>query len=119
MGSYIAIALFSPLLGFTISGLFGRFLPKNVTGIIASLSVFVSFVCSIMLFNHLHNGGDAVKLETFNWIAAGNISIDFSFLADKLSVWMMMIITGVGFLIHIYSYIYLKMEHIHNMVLNS
>jgi NADH-quinone oxidoreductase subunit L len=103
MGSYIAIALFSPLLGFTISGLFGRFLPKNVTGIIASLSVFVSFVCSIMLFNHLHNGGDAVKLEMFNWIAAGNISIDFSFLADRLSVWMMMIITGVGFLIHIYS----------------
>lgn len=103
MGTYIAIALFSPLLGFAISGLFGRFLPKNITGAIASLSVLVSFICSILLFNHLYNGGEAVKVNFFNWIAAGNISIDFSFLADRLSVWMMLIITGVGFLIHIYS----------------
>ena len=63
----------------------------------------VSFFCSIFLFNHLYNGGEAVKLNLYNWIAAGNISIDFSFLADRLSVWMMLIITGVGFLIHIYS----------------
>lgn len=103
MGTYIAIALFSPLLGFAVSGLFGRFLPKNITGAIASLSVLVSFICSVLLFNHLYNGGEAVKVNFFNWIAAGNINIDFSFLADRLSVWMMLIITGVGFLIHIYS----------------
>ena len=103
MGNYIALAIFTPLLGFAISGLLGRFMSKSVTGIISSLSVLVSFVCSIVLFNHLSSGGEAVKLDLYNWIAAGNISIDFSFLADRLSVWMMLIVTGVGFLIHIYS----------------
>ena len=103
MGNYIALAIFTPLLGFVVSGLLGRFMSKNITGIISSTSVLVSFVCSIILFNHLSNGGDSVKLDLYNWISAGNISIDFSFLADRLSVWMMLIITGVGFLIHIYS----------------
>ncbi len=103
MENYIAIALFSPLLGFVISGLLGRFMSKNSTGIISSLSVLVSFICSVLLFTHFYDGGAAVKITLFNWIAAGNISIDFSFLADQLSVWMMLIITGVGFLIHIYS----------------
>lgn len=103
MDSYIAIALFSPLLGFVISGLLGRFMPKNLTGIISSLTVLVSFICSILLFTHFYDGGAAVKITLFNWIAAGNISIDFSFLADQLSVWMMLIVTGVGFLIHVYS----------------
>jgi NADH-quinone oxidoreductase subunit L len=103
MGIYIAIAIFTPLVGFVISGLFGKNLPKNITGGLASLSVLISFVCSIVLFRHLYNGGEAIHLNLFNWITAGNISIDFSFLADRLSVWMMLIITGVGFLIHIYS----------------
>jgi len=103
MGIYIAIALFSPLIGFAITGLFGRFLPKNITGIIGSTSVLISFICAIVLFNHFNGGGEPIKLMLSNWISAGNINIDFSFLADSLSVWMMMIITGVGFLIHIYS----------------
>jgi len=103
MESYIAIALFSPLIGFTLSGIFGRFLPKNITGAIASFSVLISFICSVVLFNHLFNEGKPVSVNLYNWIAAGSISIDFSFLADRLSVWMMLIITGVGFLIHIYS----------------
>jgi NADH-quinone oxidoreductase subunit L len=103
MGIYIAIALLSPVFGFALSGLLGRTLPKNVIGMLASVSVLISFVCSILLFNHLYHNDTPVKLTMFNWMAAGNISIDFSFLADRLSVWMMMIITGVGFLIHIYS----------------
>ena len=108
MENYIALAIFIPLLGFVISGLLGRFMSKNITGIISSLSVLVSFVCSVILFNHLSNGGESVKLDMYNWIAAGNISIDFSFLADRLSVWMMLIVTGVGFLIHIYSIGYMQ-----------
>jgi NADH-quinone oxidoreductase subunit L len=103
MGNYISAAIFLPLIGFIITGSFGRFLPKNITGLIATLAVFVSFICSILLFNHLNHGGEAVKLTLFNWITAGNVNIDFSFLADKLSVWMMLIITGVGSLIHLYS----------------
>ncbi len=110
MGIYILIALFAPLLGFIFSGICGRFLPKNITGLISSSSVLVSFVCSIILFNHLLHGDEAIKVNLYNWISTGNISIDFSFLADNLSVWMMLIITGIGFLIHIYSIGYMKQD---------
>ncbi len=110
MDIYISIALFAPLIGFGISGLLGRFLPKNITGLISSASVLLSFCCSIRLFTHLLNGGEALKLNLYNWISAGSISIDFSFLADNLSVWMMLIITGIGFLIHIYSIGYMKQD---------
>lgn len=103
MENLISTAIFLPLAGFLISGLGAKFLSKNILGFISSITILGSLVCSIMLFNHLYNGGNAVTLNLFNWINAGNISIDFSFLADNLSVWMMMIITGVGFLIHIYS----------------
>lgn len=103
MENLINITIFLPLAGFLISGLGAKFISKNILGFISSITILGSFVCSIMLFYHLHNGGNAVTLNMFNWINAGNISIDFSFLADNLSVWMMMIITGVGFLIHIYS----------------
>jgi NADH-quinone oxidoreductase subunit L len=102
MGSLISIALLSPVIGFAITGLFGRNLPKMVCGAIASIAVLISFVCAILLFNQVSSGA-AVELNAFNWIAAGNINVDFSFLADRLSVWMMLIITGVGFLIHLYS----------------
>jgi len=103
MEIYIAIALLSPVIGFALSGLLGRSLPKNIIGILASTSVLISFICSLLLFNYLYQNGAPIKFTFFNWMAVGNISIDFSFLADRLSVWMMMIITGVGFLIHIYS----------------
>lgn len=109
MENLILTAIFLPLAGFAISGLGGKFLSKTILGTISSLTIFGSFICSAMLFSHLHSGGEAITSNLFNWIKAGDVSIDFSFLADNLSVWMMMIITGVGFLIHVYS-----MGYMHN-----
>ncbi|MCC6721518.1 MAG: NADH-quinone oxidoreductase subunit L [Bacteroidia bacterium] len=110
MEIYIPLVIFLPLVGFIISGLGARFLPKNILGILSSSTILGSFVCSLLLFRHIYNGGNVVYLNMFNWINAGNVSIDFSFLADNLSVWMMMIITGVGFLIHIYSIGYMHSD---------
>jgi NADH-quinone oxidoreductase subunit L len=93
-----------PFLGFLINGLGRNTLSKNTIGFIGSAAVFLSFVLSVAIFVAL--GADAEKSHEvflFDWISAGQLHIPLSFLIDPLSSIMLLIITGVGFLIHIYS----------------
>jgi len=93
-----------PLLGFLITGLAYKRLKHNQAGIIASVAVGLSFLISVALFFVLRNSGqNAATVTLFNWIAIGNMNIPFAFLIDHLSLTMMLIVTGVGTLIHIYS----------------
>ncbi len=93
-----------PLLGFLITGLGYKRLKHNQAGIIASVMVGLSFLISVALFFILRNSGqNAATVTLFNWIAIGNMNIPFAFLIDHLSLTMMLIVTGVGTLIHIYS----------------
>lgn len=97
-----------PLIGFlAVAFNFTRF-KGNLSGIIASSAVFLSFIGSVILFMQLTAGQEAQTVDLFNWIHFNNLTIPFSFLVDRLSVLMMMIITGVGFLIHVYSIGYMK-----------
>jgi len=93
-----------PLLGFVINGLGRNTFSKNLIGFIGSGVILISFVISIGIFLAL--GSDAVKsheIFLFDWISAGSLKIPLSFLVDPLSSIMLLIITGIGFLIHIYS----------------
>lgn len=90
-----------PLLGFLIIGLAGRRLSKGLIGIIGSGSVGLAFLLSIAVFMQVHEHKHYVKV--FEWIGAGNLHVDFEFLLDPLSSLFLLIITGVGFLIHVYS----------------
>lgn len=93
-----------PLLGFLITGLAYKKLKHNQAGIIASSAVALSFLISVALFFILKNSGkDSATVELFNWISIGSLNIPFAFLIDHLSLTMMLIVTGVGTLIHIYS----------------
>jgi NADH-quinone oxidoreductase subunit L len=93
-----------PLLGFLITGLAYKRLKHNQSGIIASLMVGLSFVATVAFFFILRNSGqDSATVTLFNWISVGKLNIPFAFLIDHLSLTMMLIITGVGTLIHIYS----------------
>lgn len=93
-----------PLLGFLITGLAYKRLKHNQAGIIASVMVGLSFLISVALFFVLGNSGqNSATITLFNWIAIGNMNIPFAFLVDHLSLTMMLIVTGVGTLIHIYS----------------
>ena len=91
-----------PLIGFLINGLFGKFLPKSVTGWIAAFAILGSFICSVTLFNGL-NSTSSLNIDIFNWIAFSNINITFGFLIDPLTITMLLVVTGIGFLIHLYS----------------
>jgi NADH-quinone oxidoreductase subunit L len=97
-----------PLIGFLLIAFNFRRIKGNMSGIIASVSVFLSFVLSIILFSQFTSGQEARTIEIFNWIHFNKLSIPFSFLVDRLSVLMLMIVTGVGFLIHVYSIGYMK-----------
>ncbi|MFI5221731.1 MAG: NADH-quinone oxidoreductase subunit L [Bacteroidia bacterium] len=97
----ILIPLF-PLVGFLINGLLGKYLPKGITGWFASLMVLASFFCALFIFNKLPATG-SVHIDLFSWIAFHGMNIGFGFLIDPLTVVMLLVITGIGFLIHVYS----------------
>ncbi|MDZ4758142.1 MAG: NADH-quinone oxidoreductase subunit L [Bacteroidota bacterium] len=91
-----------PFLGFVINGLVGKSLPKPVVAIIACGTVLGSFILSILCFKQVIDTG-AFTAVLYDWIAVGNTHIQIAFQIDQLSTLMMLIITGIGFLIHMYS----------------
>lgn len=101
-----------PLIGFIINGLGRNSLPKTGIGVVGAGVVLASFLMSYVLFGKVLDaraaGGDGVfTYHLFEWITVGDFKLSFSFLLDPLSSLMLLIITGVGFLIHLYSYSYM------------
>ncbi len=98
-----------PLLGFLINGLARKAMSKSLIGIVASGMILASFIVSVLVFIEVRKGNtQAVVL--FDFISFDKIHIPFSFLADQLSALFLLIITGVGFLIHVYSTSYMHEE---------
>ena len=89
-----------PLVGFVLNGLGRNVFPKFVISALAM--VMLSFAISVGIFLEF-KGTEAVIVPIFDWIKVGNLTIPFSFQIDQLSILMLLIITGIGFLIHIYS----------------
>ncbi|BCR06908.1 NADH-quinone oxidoreductase subunit L [Desulfuromonas versatilis] len=103
---------FFPLLGFVINGLFGKKIKnEKVIGAIGTLAIASSFVVSCKYFFQLL--GDSVKVHQqviAPWMSLGTLQIDWGFLLDPLSALMIMVVTGVGSLIHLYSIGYMHGE---------
>jgi NADH-quinone oxidoreductase subunit L len=95
-----------PLIGFLINGLGWKALPHKAGGIIGSLTILASFVVSLMIFFEVRSGASGV-VQLFPFIEAGKLNIPFAFQVDALSSLFLLIITGVGFLIHVYSASYM------------
>lgn len=102
----ISLVPLFPLLGFLIVALNARRLSHGVTSFIACGALLLSFITSLVLFVKLLGAPEAersITVTLYHWIAAGRFSADISFLLDPLSSLFLLIITGVGFLIHVYS----------------
>ena len=97
-----------PLIGFVINGLFGKRLPKALVGGLATLVVFAAFLISVSIFIGFPADGTPVILKAFEWFTIGGIQVNFGFQIDQLSLMMMMIVTGIGSLIHLYSIGYMS-----------
>ncbi len=97
---------FVPALSTLILALFGRKLPKKYVSWQACLSVFISFVIALISFFSLLKippESTPIVKSLFTWISAGTFGANLSFQFDPLSAVMALVVTGVGFLIHVYS----------------
>lgn len=111
--------LLAPLTGALINGLListgllrraARTSPEfeeRASAVIASLSVLAAAVCAAVAAHGVYRG-EALTLTLFEWFSSGSLSIAFSFVLDRLSAVMALVITFVGFLIHVYSAGYMK-----------
>jgi NADH-quinone oxidoreductase subunit L len=96
-----------PLAGFMISGLLGKRMPEKLIGWISSLSILIAFVLSFMVFTRLNVDATSIKQMLFTFLSVGDLNVAFELQADRLTAIMMMVITGIGFLIHVYSISYM------------
>ncbi|KAK1548345.1 hypothetical protein Q3G72_002802 [Acer saccharum] len=116
---FYVIAL--PLAGAIINGLVGHRLPRTLVGLVACTAPLAAFVCSARIFWALRTlgenastafvgGAPAINATAFQWLSCGPLHIEARLCADPLSAIMMLVITGVGSLIHIYSLGYMSHE---------
>ena len=100
-----------PLLGFVINASLGRRLTKSISGGLACAVMIASFLVSVVLAWGVR-GAEASALEftAFDWMTSGNLHIPFTLRLDHLSSLMILVVTGIGSLIHIYSTGYMHEE---------
>ena len=111
MAEIIYAALFLPLAGFIGLTSVYRFIDRKTTGFIACATIFISFICFLtLLASYLMNGMEPQNFTLFTWLPVKGIHADFTLHLDSLSLLMALIITGVGFLIHVYSNGYMDHE---------
>ena len=108
MENLVYAIILLPLFGFVINGLLGKYLPKMVVGALATLVVFASFLISVNIFLGFTDHSAPIIVKAFEWFTVGGVQVNFGFQIDQLSLMMMMIITGIGSLIHLYSIGYMS-----------
>jgi len=100
-----------PFLGFVVNAFFGRRLTKSISGGLACLAISASFAVSVMsVLRMLGDPSGALQQDVFTWMASGRLSVPFSLRLDHLSALMILVVTGIGSLIHIYSTGYMHAE---------
>jgi len=96
-----------PFAGFLINGLFGsRLKNEKLIGSISTLAVLIPFIIGLIQFTELLNlapESRSILITYYEWIAAGSFSVNVSYLVDPLSITMVLVVTGIGTLIHVYS----------------
>ena len=101
--------LLAPFIGFLINGLRWQNKDLRLAGGIGSLTCFISFLSAVALFFHLKQSPDPQVIVSFlKWVKVGGFESSFAFLIDPLSIFMLLIITGIGFLIHLFSIYYMS-----------
>lgn len=107
MALLICCALFLPLISFLILMVSSGMINRKTAQVVACASVFLSFICFTVM---LVLGSPAETMRLFTWIPIEQVKTDFALHVDSLAVLMGLIITGVGFLIHVYSIGYIEHE---------
>ena len=100
-----------PLLGFLLNGFLGKRFGTRFVTFVGPLAIALSFAQSLVLFfQMLEAEGNVLKEHLYPWISSGNFEAGINFQVDQLSGLYLLVITGVGFLIHVYSVGYMDGE---------
>lgn len=103
LNTYIAIAL-APLVGSIIAGLFGRQIGRAGAHTVTIIGVAISFILSVMVFNHhVLQGSEAFNGTVYTWMAVEGFHFEVGFLIDNLTAMMMIVVTGVSLMVHLYT----------------
>ena len=114
MGDVLFLIPLFPLIGVILNGIVLRKMPEKLIGTIGCAAVFASFVVALMAFVELLGLDPAHRTlmnVVYSWIAVGSLEIPMAFQFDPLSAVMALVVTGVGFLIHVYSVAYMHGEN--------
>ena len=103
--------LYFPLAGFLINGIFGRRFSKGLVNTVAIGSVVLAFAWVLKTILALGDLNTAYTEHYFTWIQSGFVNIGCDFAVDRLTVVMLLVVTGIGSLIHIYAIGYMAHEH--------
>ena len=106
--TYLALVL-SPLIGAVIVGLFGSFLGKQISHWLAILGVFISTILAFFVFkHHVVDGAEIFNSNIYTWIGFGSLNFSIGFLVDNLTATMLLVVSFVSLMVHIYSIGYMK-----------
>ncbi|MCW2928168.1 MAG: NADH-quinone oxidoreductase subunit, partial [Thermoleophilia bacterium] len=105
------IAYLAPLAGTLLIAAGGSRLSARIAGLVSCFAVLVAFVASLgalLAWRDLGEQEHGVVSRAFTWLTAGSFRVPFEIFIDPLSIWMLLVVTGVGFLIHVYSLGYMQ-----------
>ncbi|NOR51527.1 MAG: NADH-quinone oxidoreductase subunit L, partial [Gammaproteobacteria bacterium] len=104
----IAIVL-APLIGAIIAGLFGGSIGRKAAHRVTILGVAIAFILSFSLFNHIiMDGGESFNQSVYTWLVSDGIRFEIGFMIDQLTVMMMVVVTFVSLMVHIYTIGYMS-----------
>jgi NADH-quinone oxidoreductase subunit L len=106
MIDFVWLAIFFPLVGVLVNGFFGARLPKKIVGYVGCGTVLLSLLVALGCFAQLLGLAPqerAKEVILFDWIHVATFQVQFAFRVDPLSMVMLLVVTGIGFLIHVYS----------------
>jgi NADH-quinone oxidoreductase subunit L len=95
--------VFLPLLGFLIAGVFGRFIGARASEIVTTGLLLVSAVLSWVAFKNVGFGAGATRVQVATWMVSGDLVVDWAFRIDTLTAVMLVVVTSVSSLVHLYS----------------
>ena len=98
----------APLLGSIIAGLFGKIIGEKASHTVTIIGVMVAFVLSVWVFKLVIFDSASYNARVYQWLQAGSLSIEIGFMVDSLTAIMLVVVTFVSLMVHIYTVVYMK-----------
>ena len=107
---YVAV-VFLPLLASIIAGFFGRVIGDRAAQLLTSSALGLAALCAALIFQAVAIDGHEQTIHLMTWIQSGDLNVDWSLRFDTLTAVMLVVVTGVSFMVHVYSIGYMSHDH--------